>query len=91
MNSIADDGQCGVNCESKEYETDLVSLCTLRKAKRAIEIVVPRELVRPLKKHTPTINAVFFREIEVVLARLTVAIRVICRIALRQRLDDSRV
>jgi hypothetical protein len=74
-----------------EYETDLISLDTVRKAKRAIEVIMPRELVCPLKEHTPTLNAVLFREVEVVFARLAVAVCVICRFPLRQRLDNPRV
>ena len=52
---------------------------------------MPREFVCPLKEHTPTLNAAFFREIEVVLARLAVAVRVICQFPLRQRLDNLRM
>ena len=91
MISVADDRQCGRRCQSKGCETDLHSLDTLREAKRAIEVVMPREFVCPLKEHTTTLNAAFFREIEVVLARLAVTVRVICRFPLRQRLDNLRM
>ena len=60
----------------------LISLDTVRKAKRAIEVIMPRELVGPLKEHTPTLNAILFREVEVVFTRLAVAVRVICRFTL---------
>jgi len=75
-----------VEGEIKEGETDLVSLDTLRKAKSTIEVVMPRMLVYPLKEHTPTFDAIFFREVKVVLARLAVAVRVICQFPFCQRL-----
>ena len=78
MTSTTDDSECKYKRGSKRYETDLVGLNTLRNAKRAIDVIMPRELVRPLKEHTPTLNPVLLRKIEVVLARLAVAVRVIC-------------
>ena len=47
---------------------------------------MPSEFVCPLKEYTPTLSAVFFRKIKVVLARLAVPVRVICQYPLRQRL-----
>ena len=52
---------------------------------------MPCEFICPLKEHTPTLNAVFFREIEVVLARPAVAVHVICQSPLHQCLDNLRV
>ena len=58
---------------------DLVGLHILRKAKSVIEVIMPHKLVLVFKEHITTLNPVPFCKVEVVLTRLAVAVRAICR------------
>jgi hypothetical protein len=81
--NTADDRKCErentVEASANYARTHLVSLDLIRKAKCAIEVIIPRELVRPFKENTPTLNLVLVRKVKVVFARLAVAVCVICR------------